>query len=187
MGTGGPGSLSVATGEVVDGLVEASRPVTVKVPALDYACLVVVAAFDEVQVSDWIRQSVDRFFDHVTADEVTLRARVGVARKRQQDLFETLERVLWDPGEAESTPLPPVRKQEPGAKKGLTVRLGAHHLHRCASLAMLDGTSVSEQVRFSIDHALGERIGDAAARTTFVERADESRSRARSALGDLLR
>lgn len=182
--TPGLGSGSVTATEFGS---ETTRPVTVKIPSLDYGCMVVVAAYDEVQVSDWIRRAIDDFFDLSTADTAALHERVRAARERHSALTHTLESVLVDPDRAQNTPLPPVRKQEPGAKKGLTVRLGAHHLHRCAALAMLDDTSVAEQVRFAINHALSQRIGNQDARQTFTQRADASRHEARSALRGLLR
>jgi hypothetical protein len=154
---------------------ESGRPVTVKFPAIDHDCLAAVAEVDHMTPAQCVRASIDEYFLFMTSDKAKLAADIEAARKRERKVRDDLLRA-FDPEVAANMPLPPVRKQEAGEKKNLTVRLDAAYLNRCAALGLVYETSVAEQVRFAIDYYLEQRVGDHEARHDFVRAVTKSRA-----------
>ncbi|MCM0616545.1 hypothetical protein MOD31_10965 [Paenarthrobacter sp. TYUT067] len=125
---------------------------------LDDARLGLITALgviDETTVAEQVRLAADSYIQDRLKDS-NLPAKVEAAVERYRQGFASL--LDGQPGAGVDSPAAPARDIR--SEKQVTLRLEQRTIDFCTSLALLDGTTLADQIRAAIDAYTGERLRD---------------------------
>lgn len=137
----------------------AERPATVRLDDTRLGLITALAVIDETTVAEQVRLATDSYINQRLADpELPQKVEFAVARYRQS--FAPLL-----PGESNAETAPELHhdsapNRNVQSEKQITLRLEQRSIDYCTSLALLDGTTLADQLRAGIDAYTTERLED---------------------------
>lgn len=133
----------------------AERPATVRLDDVRLGLVTALAVIDETTVAEQIRLASDAYIKQ-RLNDTELAAKVEAAVERYRQGFSSLlEGEPSTPAEQERTV-----SRDLQSEKQVTLRLEQRTIDFCTSLALLDGTTLADQLRASIDVYTEARLQD---------------------------
>lgn len=133
----------------------AERPATVRLDDARLGLITALAVIDETTVAEQIRLASDAYIEQRLKDP-ELPAKVQAAVERYRQSFSSL--LNGEP----SAPVEPERTaiRDVHSEKQVTLRLDQRTIDFCTSLALLDATTLADQLRAAVDSYTKERLQD---------------------------
>lgn len=153
----------------------AERPATVRLDDARLGLITALGVIDETTVAEQVRLAADSYIQERLKDS-RLPERVDAAVERYRQGFASL--LEGQPGAESEAPATPARDMR--SEKQVTLRLEQRTIDFCTSLALLDGTTLADQIRAAIDAYTAERLRDSELeRLTQAARKDQDELLAR--------
>lgn len=133
----------------------AERPATVRLDDARLGLITALGVIDETTVAEQIRIASDSYIK-TRLDDSELQAKVEAAVDRYRQGFASL--LDGSPGtDTETSNIP---NRDVRTEKQVTLRLEQRTIDFCTSLALLDSTTLADQLRAAIDAYTAERLRD---------------------------
>lgn len=133
----------------------AERPATVRLDDARLGLITALAVIDETTVAEQIRLASDAYIKHRLSDP-DLPAKVEAAVERYRQGFSSL--LAGEPSAHAEPNRTVVRDVQ--SEKQVTLRLEQRTIDFCTSLALLDTSTLADQLRAAIDAYTEERLQD---------------------------